>query len=168
MNVALVMNPQNAFLSSSGSVYMGENAEILKIRLEDYLRTFSGKKVFFREKHAKEDKFFITDKTHSIATTEDFQVPDQIKYCADLFYDKIRYNAFYKTGLEAFLKRVKATSVNIMGLETHTSVLFTAEGLRNIGYEVTLIEPCTMARDMHMHGCAISLMRNYLGIRIGT
>ncbi|GAH13590.1 unnamed protein product [marine sediment metagenome] len=55
MDVLLVMNPQNSFLSKQGQIYMGERAETLKVRLVDFLSSFSRKKIFFREKHALED-----------------------------------------------------------------------------------------------------------------
>lgn len=168
MEIILVMNPQNSFLSKTGTVYMGEKAEVLAVRLRDYLSGFNGKKVFFREKHSQQDDFFVNDKTHSLVTTKEFEVLDFLKPCADFFYDKTRYNAFYKTGLEAFLKREKVTSVKLAGVETHTSILFTAEGLRNRGYDVTVVEPCSMSRDDHMHAYAIALMTNFLGVRVAA
>jgi nicotinamidase-related amidase len=163
------MNAQNSFLSEKGSVYMGEKAEILKHRILDYLSGFSGTKVFFREKHAMEDSFFINDKTHSLATTEDMLIHGSLNKYATHFYDKIRYSAFYNnTDIEPFLKRERVHNVGLMGVETHTSILFTAEELRNRGYEVTVIEPCSMSRDDHMHNYAVALMKNFLGVRISN
>jgi len=166
VDILLVMNAQNSFLSSTGSVYMGEKAEILKKRLADYLSGFRGTKIFFREKHSMEDGFFINDKTHSIATTEDTKVHDSVNKFANYFYDKNRYSAFYDTGFEPFLKREKIKNVGIIGVETHTSILFTAEELRNRGYEVTVVEPCSMSRDDYMHAYAIALMKNFLGVMV--
>ena len=166
MNALLLMNAQNSFLSEEGSVYLGEKAEILKVRLKDYVKGFKGKKIFFREKHAESDDFFVNDKTHSIATSFDFKIHESVKCYADIFCDKIRYSGFYKTKLDVIIKRNRITSVVLIGLETHTSILFTAEGLRNRGYDVTVVEPCTMARDDYMHFAAISLMKNFLGVKI--
>ena len=163
-----MMNPQNSFLSKTGSVYMGEKAETLKIRLGDYLSTYSGKSLLFREVHAMEDSFFVGDKTHSIATTPDCTIYEGIKRTPGDFFDHTRYDAFHGTSLESHLKREKVTSVTLLGVETHTSILFTAESLRNRGYSVTVIEPCCMARDDFMHDCAISLMANFLGVRISS
>lgn len=166
MDVLLVMNPQNSFLSKSGRVYMGERAEILKVRLTDFLSKFLKTKIFFREKHALEDDFFISDQTHSIANTEDFLICETLKKYANLSLDKTRYNALFETKLEASLLQLKAKHIGIVGVETHTSVLFTAEELRNRNYEVTVVEPCVMSRDDFLHGYAITLMRHYLGVRI--
>lgn len=168
MDLILVMNAQNSWLSKAGSVYMGEKAEILKVRIIDYLSDFSGKKVFFREKHSFEDKFYVNEKTHSLNTTEDFKIEESLKNLVNNFYDKTRYNAFFNTNLDNFLRQKKVKNIGLMGVETHTSVLFTAEELRNRDYDVTVIEPCTMARDDFMHNYAITLMANFLGVHIGN
>lgn len=168
MDMLFVMCPQNSFLSSAGSLYMGEKAEDLKIRLKDYVGGYTGKKVFFKEKHAHDDSYFSRDRTHSIATTEDYKIEPSLQTYANLIYDKTRYSAFHNTGLEQFLIREKIQEVGIVGLETHTSILFTAEELINRGISVIIIEPCTMARDEHMHNFAISLMSNFLGVHISN
>ena len=160
------MCPQNSFLSPQGSVYLGERADVLRVRLADYLGSFAKTKVFLQEKHAQEDTFFIADKSHSIATTEDYQVHPDLKKYADFFSDKTRYDAFFGTPFDAFLRQKRVHHVGLIGVETHTSVLFTAEELRNRGYEVSVVEPCTAARDEQLHGFAISLMRHWLGVRI--
>lgn len=166
MDILFVLNAQNSFLSPVGSVYMGEKAEILKVRLIDYLSGYRGKRVFFRTVRAMQDAFFSGDKTHSVATTEDYHVVADLKEFATCFFDITRYNPFFKTTLESFLILEKIKSVGIVGLETHTNVLLTSEELRNRDYEVTVIEPCVMSRDDPMHGYAISIMRNSLGVRI--
>jgi len=160
------MNPQNSFLHSQGSVYMGEKAENVKVRLIDYLSHFSKPRLFFREKHALDDTFFASDITYSVANTEDFLINDALKRYSDLCYDKTRYSAFYGTQLDQYLKQKSIRVVGLAGMETHTSILFTAEELRNRGYEVEVVEPCTAARDEYMHGYALSLMRHSLGVKV--
>jgi nicotinamidase-related amidase len=160
------MNPQNSFLSETGSVYMGERAEILKIRIVDFLSRFPKKIIYFREKHALEDNFFISDKTHSITNTRDFLICDSLKKYATDIIDKTRFNAFYETPLERILLQLRVKHIGIIGVETHSSVLFTAEELRNRLYEVTVIEPCVMSRENYLHSYSITLMRHLLGVRI--
>ena len=96
MELLLVMCPQNSFFDPKGSVYMGEKAEALKVRLDDYLSSYPGKKIFFREKHAEADDFFSNDKTHSIVNSFDFQVLDSFKKYADIFYDKEQPEGSYQ------------------------------------------------------------------------
>jgi nicotinamidase-related amidase len=164
MEIIVVMCPQNSFLDPKGSLYMGEKAEILKVRLIDYLSEFKGKKIFFREKHAEADTFFSNDRTHSV----DYNICDCFKGCADLFFDKIRYSGFYETSFDVFLKQNHVQSVILAGVETHTSILFTSEELRNRRVDVTILEPLTLARDGYMHCAALSLMINNLGVRVSA
>ena len=167
MDIILVMCAQNSLLSEKGSIYLGERAEVLKVRLSDYLSNFPKKKIFFREKHAKSDTFFINDVTNSVANTNDFFIHPFLKKHASVFYDKTRYSAFFNTNFKSYLIREKIKHVGLVGLETYTSILFTAEEVRNRDYEVTVIEPCVMSRDDYLHNYAIALMRNFLGVRIG-
>lgn len=162
----MVMNPQNSFFSKDGLVYMGEKAEILKVRLVDFLSRFNKEVIFFREKHAAEDDFFISDQTHSVANTPDFLIHKDLKKYGHLNMDKTRYNALFDTTLEDILLKKRIKHIGIVGVETHTSVLFTAEELRNRSYDVTVVEPCVMSRDDYLHGFAISLMRHSLGVQV--
>ena len=164
----VVMCPQNGFFDRKGSVYMGDKAEILKIRLIDYLSNYTGKRVFFREKHAEEDTFFINDKTHLVANTFDFKICDCFKGFSDIFFDKTRYSGFFETGFESFLRQEHTQSITIIGVETHTSILFTAEELRNRGIDVELLEPLTASRDDFLHSSAITLMTNNLGVKLNA
>lgn len=168
MEMMIVMCPQNSFLDPKGSVYMGEKAEILKIRLMDYLSGFNGKKVFFREKHAEADSFFSNDRTHSVANTYDYKICECFRNMANLFFDKTRHSGFYDTGFDTLLKQERVQSVILAGVETHTSVLFTSEELRNRGVRVTVLEPLTASRDDYMHSVAVSLMTNSLGVIISA
>lgn len=166
MDLLLVMNPQNSFLSPGGSVYMGERADVLRVRLADYLASFPRTKVFLREKHSTEDAFFVGDRTHSVATTEDFKVPGELQRFADFSYDKTRHSALYDNQMDGFLRQRGAKSVGLVGVETHTGILFTAEDLRNRGFDVTVVEPLTASRDDSLHGFAITVLRHDLGVRI--
>jgi nicotinamidase-related amidase len=168
MDMLLVMNPQNSFLSPKGSVYLGERADVLKVRLADYLSTFPKTKVFLRERHSTEDTFFVGARTHSVATSEDCLVPAELKKFADFSYDKTRHTALFENQMDGFLRQRGVRSIGLVGVETHTGILFTAEDLRNRGLEVTVIEPLTMSRDDALHGFAITVMRHDLGVRISN
>lgn len=166
MDVLMVMNPQNSYLSPEGSVYMGEKADILRVRLKDYLTSFPKIKVFLREKHAMSDSFFSADRTHSVATTQDYMPHPELASLANFSYDKTRHSAMYDNQLDGFLRQRSIRSVGLVGVETHTSIMFTAEDLRNRGYEVTVVEPLTASRDDALHGFAITVMRHFLGVRV--
>jgi nicotinamidase/pyrazinamidase len=167
MEALLVMCPQNSYLDSKGSVYLGEKAEIMRVRLLDYISDFSGKIFFFLEKRGQADSFFANDKTHSIVNTFDYRIERNLKKFASIKIEKIRYSGFFQTDFEKYLKMEKIKDVTIIGLETHTSILFTAEELCNREIHVRVIEPLTASRDDYMHNVAISLMVNHLGVKLG-
>lgn len=164
MDILLALNLQNSFLNKNGSLYLGEKAEILKIRISSILSLFKGKKLFIKEIHGEKDSFFTSDKTHSIVSTDDCLFDKDLVNFADLKEDKTRYDALFGNNVETIIKQHNTKNVHIIGLETHTSILFTAESLRNKDYEVTVIEPCIMSRSDYLHGAAISIMRHYLGV----
>ena len=166
IDLLLVLNPQNSYLSPKGSLYMGDKSDFLRMRLIDYLKGFKGKKIFLREKHAVDDAFFRRQKTHSIVNTEDFHIHESLRAYASLIIDKVRYSAFYQTDLYKELIIEKVKNVGVVGLETHTSVLYTVEELCNRGYEVSIVEPLVMSVDDTLHRYAITLMDNSLGIHI--
>jgi nicotinamidase/pyrazinamidase len=160
----IVMCPQNSFFDPKGSIYTGEKSDVLKIRLIDYLKGYQGKKIYFREKHAEIDTFFANDVTHSIVNSFDYKICDGFTPFADLIYDKTRYSGFFNTELDIFLRKDNVKSVCLVGIETHISILYTAEELRNRNVDVTIIEPLTASRDDYMHNVAMSLMINSLGV----
>lgn len=162
----LVMDAQNSFLDESGSVYLGKRAEILIIRLRDFLSSSNEHKLFFRTVHALNDEFFRSDVTHSVVSTQDVPICPELQKHANEIEDKTRYDALFGTTLRDKVSDKRSKKIVLCGLETHTSILFTAESFRNLGVEVEIIEPCCMSRDQHMHDYAIALMRNSLGVRI--
>jgi nicotinamidase-related amidase len=119
-----------------------------------------------RELHAKDDKFFQTDKTHSLVGSKDLEIPEAFKPYTKMIINTTTYNAFYRTPLESELNKIKPRRVYLVGLETHTFIMFTAEELRNRGYEVSLIEPLTTAEDEYLHGLGITMLRNFLAVDI--
>ena len=61
---------------------------------------------------------------------------------------------------------IKFSKVILLGAETNSSVLFTAENLKYEGYNVEIPEPLVIARDDFSHTSAISLIADVLGIKV--
>ena len=64
------------------------------------------------------------------------------------------------------LNKIKPRRVYVIGVETHTNVLFTAEELRNRGYDVKVFEALVMSDDDYLHALGITLLSNTLSVRI--
>jgi len=160
---------QKSYFNPKGTCYLGDAADTLKVRLVDYLK--SAKKnnsiiYMVREIHSKEDKFFMAGKTHSLVGSVDVEIPEAFKPYLKLIINTTTYNSLYKTALDSELNKIKPSKISLVGLQTHTFVMFTAEELRNRGYSVSLIEPLTMAEDDYLHALGITILKNYLAVNI--
>jgi nicotinamidase-related amidase len=163
----LAFGIQKAYLHPQGNRYLGEKSEIFKIRILNYLKSLNKtdfKVYLIREVHQVDDNFYSKTKTHSIAGTKDVEIPDEFKPYINFIVNTNRYDAFYKTALDSELYKIKPEKVSLIGFETHTNVLFTAEELRNRNYNVTLVEPLVISEDDYMHTVALNIMINFLSV----
>lgn len=169
MNVVLACGLQKAYLSPKGSRYLGERSDVLRVRLKDYLSSLnkSSHVVYvLRELHRGDDSFYSHSVTHSTVGTKDIQIPDEFKPHIKMIIDINRYSGFHMTPLNSELSKIKPQKVFILGFETHTNVLFTAEELRNRLYDTILLEPLTTSEDDYMHSLGVTMMSNFLSVQI--
>lgn len=168
-NIVLAFGLQKTYLHRDGSVSLGDNEEVYKYRLKDYLSSLNqeaNKLYLIREIHAPSDQFFCRDRTHSLVGSRDIEIPEIFKQYFKIIINTTRYNALYKTPLESEIYKIDPEKIILIGFETHTNVLFTAEELRNRNYNVSVIEPLVMSRDITLHTTAISLMSDALSVSI--
>lgn len=167
-DVIIGMSLQNSYFSKRGVQYLGEQAEVLKIRLKEYFKMLNSKNIIFftREIHQTNDNFYRGHSSHAIVGSSDIEIIEALKPYPKFMINTSRYNSFYRTPLESELRKIKVERVYIVGVETHTNILFTAEELRNMGYEVTVYEPLVAACDSYMHAIGINLMSNTLSIDV--
>jgi len=169
MNLILCCGIQKAYLSPKGSKFLGEKAHILDTRLKSYFKSLSLEDnivYLIREVRQPDDTFFVNQKTGFLVGSEDIEVPEFYKAYYKFVYNTIRYNAFYKTPLESEIYKLKPEKVTLIGLETHSIILFTAEELRNRGYNTSVIEPLVTSKDDYMHSVGINLLHNSLNVNI--
>lgn len=162
---------QYAYLNEDGSKYMGERSDVIQTRLKQYFKGLNKDAVIvyiIREVHRSDDEFFSYEKTSSTVGTADIHVPDFFKAYTRIMVNASRYNALYGTLLESEIYKNKPDRITLVGFETHTMILFTAEELRNRGYSVDVIEPLVTSQDDYLHAAGITLMRNFLGVNIET
>lgn len=168
-NVILACGLQRAYFNKQGSRYLGEKSEILKIRLIDFFQSMdlSSYVVFFmREIHRADDIFFQGQKTYGIVGTPDIEIPEVFKPFAKFIINTSRYSGMYRTAFESELNKIRPKEIHIVGVETHTTVLFTAEELRNRGYHVIGYEPLMLSEDDFLHSLGINMLSNVLSVDI--
>jgi nicotinamidase-related amidase len=166
--VVLAMGLQRCYFHSSGTRYLGERAEVLKVRLQEFFRTVSKDDVIFyiREIHQTNDTFYLNSKSYALVGTPDIEILEIFKQYPKFIVNTTRYSALYKTPLESELKKLSPKVIKIVGVETHTNVLFTAEELRNMNYEVVVPEPLTCSEDDYLHTAGINLLSNTLSVNV--
>jgi nicotinamidase-related amidase len=169
VNLIICCGLQKSYIHPEGSRYLGEQANILDIRLKSYFKTLNLKEnivYILREVHQPDDTFFSNKKSGSLIGSEDIEIPEFYKAYSKFVYNVIRYNAFYKTPLDSEVYKLKPTKVYIVGVETQSTVLFTAEEFRNREYDVTVIEPLVTSKDDYLHAIGITLLKNFLNVNI--
>jgi nicotinamidase-related amidase len=168
-NLILACCLQKAYLSAEGSRYFGDKTETLKVRIKNYFDKQKGPNdiiYLIREIHEEGDDFFQSTKSHSLVGSKDIEIPEMFKPYFNFIVNTSRFNAFYKTPLESEIHKIKPDKVILIGLETHTIILFTAEELRNRGYNVSVIEPLILSEDDYLHATGITLLRNVLSVNV--
>lgn len=160
---------QNAWYSKKGSMYLGDRADVLKVRMESYLKEQKarGNLVFgVREVHHASDTFYRRGRSHSVVGSVDVEIPEAFKPYLKLVVNATRPSAFFSTMLDSELLKARPEKVYVVGLETHMAVLFTAEELRNRDYEVAVPEALTASGDEYLHALGINLLANSLSVVI--
>jgi nicotinamidase-related amidase len=167
-DVVIGLSLQKSYLNKTGAQYLGEHAETLKIRLRDYFKSINGKHTvyFTREIHNTNDIFYRGSKSHAIVGSSDIEIIEILKPYPKFMINTSRYNALFMTPLESELKKAGFKRVYLVGVETHTNVLFTAEELRNRGYEITVYEPLVASQDSYMHAAGINILSNTLSVDV--
>lgn len=160
---------QNAYLHPEGSKYMGETSKVMDMRLKSYFKSTKKPETIvyiIREVHQPNDKFFSEQKTGEIVGSKDISIPEFYKAYSKLFINTMRYNALYGTLLESEIYKLKPEKIYLIGFETHTHILFTAEELRNRDYSVSIIEALTCSSDEYLHAIGVTILRNFLNVDI--
>jgi nicotinamidase-related amidase len=167
-SIVLALSLQRSYFNPDGTRYLGERADILKIRLLDFFNSLPSDKVvyFTREIHQTNDSFYQSIKSHALVGSPDVEIVEAFKRFPKFMVNTTRYSAFYMTPLDSELRKYAPKTVILVGVETHTNILFTAEELRNRGYEVIVPEALVAAEDDYMHAAGINIMSNALSVQV--
>ena len=91
---------------------------------------------------------------HSLADTQGAEVIDELdRTPEDLWLPKPRFSAFFKTGLENWLRERAVTLCAVAGIATHFCVLTTVMDAICHDFKAVLLEDCTasFAETLHAH-----------------
>jgi nicotinamidase/pyrazinamidase len=146
-NVVIVVDMLKGFLEKGNLA--NPNARLIIPNITDLL---SRKKkqgwmiLFLGDEHEKDDPEFDAFPEHCVKRTEETDVINELSEfttCCN-YIPKTRYSGLFKTCLEFFLEHQKPEEIIVVGLYADICVLYTAAGLRNLDYKVTIPKDCTL------------------------
>ncbi len=126
------------------------------------IRERNGKVIFACDSFYPEDFLFKSKlKPHAIRGTDGVKVVEDIPVeKGDIFLEKRRFSAFFKTDLDQTLRTFGIGTIAVCGMTSLYCVLATAfDGVCNDFYTV-IIEDCTCAHSKEAHELVMSLYRN--------
>ena len=100
-------------------------------------------------------------KPHSIEGTKGAEVIDDLeRKKEDLWLPKPKLSAFFRTGLDQWLKQREITLCAVAGITTPFCVLTTALDAICCDFKAVILEDCTAAGSKEMHEQALNIYRN--------
>ena len=117
--------------------------------------------VFSTDSFNKEDFFFTSKmKPHAIAGTVGAEVIDELnRQEQDYWLPKPRMSAFFRTGLENWLKEKGVTLCAVGGIATPFCVLTTVLDAVNHDFKGVLLEDCSTAASQIAHDNTVEIYR---------
>jgi nicotinamidase/pyrazinamidase len=109
-----------------------------------------------------EQDFIFTGrmKAHSLAGTEGAEIMEELDYQKnDYWLPKPRFSAFFKTGLEDWLKERGVTLCAVAGIATNFCVLTTVMDALCHDFKAVLLEDCTAAFSESIHEQTLNIYR---------
>jgi nicotinamidase-related amidase len=126
-----------------------------------------GWKIFFlSDNHKKDDLEFDAFPEHCVEGTEETEVVNELsEFVLYNYIPKTRYSGLFKTYLEFSLENEKPEEIIIVGIYADICVLYTAAGLRNLDYKVTIPKDCTLTLAT-MDNIIFDHMKNVLKVNM--
>jgi nicotinamidase/pyrazinamidase len=118
--------------------------------------------VFATDAFKREDFIFTGRmKPYSIEGTEGAEVIDELdRKKEDLWLPKPKLSAFFRTGLDQWLKQRDITLCAVAGITTPFCVLTTALDAICHDFKAVILEDCTAAGSKEIHEKALNIYRN--------
>ncbi|BER92726.1 cysteine hydrolase family protein [Atrimonas thermophila] len=170
MRALLVIDMLNDFVHPQGVLYVGEQVrgviDFCK-KLVERRRSEGNPLFFICDTHRKDDPEFAMFPPHCIEGEWGNRVLEELQPQKDDYViPKRRFNAFFGTPLDMFLREIKAEELEVVGVCTNICVLYTVASARMLGYRVTVYEQGVTSFDLDAHRFALKEMHNTLGAEV--
>lgn len=170
-NAVIVVDMQNGFMRSDGTLYCGDQARAIIPRIAARVERekAAGAALFFtQDSHTANDREFEMFPPHCIKGSEEERIIAELAPLAQdaQIVKKRRYSAFFETELAALLAALAPDKVVVMGDCTDICVLHTVAGLRNRDYPVEVPADCVASFDPQQHEWALGHLEKILGAQV--
>ena len=167
-NVLIVVDMLNGFLiegnlANPGAKWLIPNIVNIVQRKKDQ----GWKILFLADNHKKDDLEFLAFPEHCVEGTMETWVINELAEFVTFsnYIPKTRYSGLFETNLELILEEEKPDEIIIVGIYSDICVLYTAAGIRNLDYKVTIPKDCTMTLA-GIDNVIFDHMKNVLNINI--
>ncbi len=178
VNLALlIVDMQNDFIHSKNSPVYVPLAKKIVPKIVELLTACRKKKIpiiYTITSHKKDRSgWALLDKKHNrgycIENTPGAEtIPEINPQEKEYIVKKKRYSAFYKTGLERLLKRLKVKRLIVCGVTTSCCVSSTARDAYFRDYEVVVVSDAVSATHRDLHRAALKYFRENIGLVLKT
>lgn len=149
----MVMDMQNCFCEKGGSLFCPRHTKIIKpmAKFIDKMRAKGVQIIYTQDWHNLKNQgkhYKQSEKwgAHCLAGTKDAAILDELKpHKGDYIVKKETYSAFYKTGLENYLKRKKIDTILFTGVLTNVCVMHTSFDAAMRDYRIIVLSDLTEA-----------------------
>ena len=117
--------------------------------------------VFSTDAYRSDDFIFTGSmRPHSLAGTKGAEVVDELdRRGQDLWLPKPRFSAFFRSGLEEWLREREVSLCAVTGIATNFCVLATVLDAICFDFKVVLLEDCTAASSQEVHEQTVGIYR---------
>ena len=125
--------------------------------------------VYLCDSHKKNDPEFVRMgwPPHAVTGTKGAGVVSEVSpEPGDVVVEKATLSGFYRTGLEAVLRRRGVREIALAGCVTNICILYTAFDAAVRGYDVIVDEALVAGLDNRTHAFALDQMAKVLGVRV--
>lgn len=166
-DVYIALNLQSCFLDKAGSLYIGDGpAAALVSSVSTFLSGKEDSTLYTKIIRRPEDCFYMNEPSYCLVGSKDL---DFVRFIDKSAVHKLVYHRpslMHSPDFRSFLKSRDVETVHVVGLETHSSGLFTVADLRDAGYHVKVYPALMSSRDVYLHESAISLMASTLSAEV--
>ncbi len=169
-NALIVVDMLVDFIDKSGTLYCGPTAEkivpFIKRKIDE-AREAGDPIIYMTDSHRPNDREFQMFPKHCVTGTQGAEIIPELKPGRDdIIVRKPTLSCFYRTRLEAVLKKSRTKHAAVTGVCTSICVMDAVGELRNRGLSVTVFKKGVADFDRKFHRFALQRMEKTYGAEV--